>query len=208
MSAYTYNRESANDLVIESSAVAAALLAFAEKEIEWLGPATELLQEINTRVSESAQRSKTWPKDGRSLSNRLRRLAPNLRAAGLTIEFDLCQGKRKRLIRLEWVGNSASVASSGEETSNNPDATADASNDSGRRASEPADANTREASSVKATETKDEQAGTDAEDAEDAKKQGDSDDDIEINFDFGCCPTCGFEGPRFTDCPECGDEIR
>jgi hypothetical protein len=184
LSAYSENRQSANDLVLESSAVAAALLAFAEKETVWLGSATELLKELNTTAAESTRQLRTWPRDGRGLSNRARRLAPNLRAAGVAIEFDLCQGKRKRLIRLEWVGIPSSVASATSATG----------------------VEAEDIDSAKSTEAEDKQAGEDAKDAEDAKKQACSDGGI--NLDFSYCPTCGLEGPRFTECPECGDLIR
>jgi hypothetical protein len=30
----------------------------------------------------------------------------------------------------------------------------------------------------------------------------------DLKNDYSNCPTCGAEGPRFTDCPECGDQIR
>jgi len=42
-----------------------------------------------------------WPKNGRALSNALRRLAPTLRAVGVDVAFDReSDQKRRRLIRL------------------------------------------------------------------------------------------------------------
>lgn len=206
LSAYMTNRDSSNDLVLESSSVATVLVAFVEKEDSWLGTATDLLKELNSQANESTQRLKTWPKDGRTLSNRLRRLAPNLRAAGVAIEFDITEGhKKKRLIRLEWACNSASAASASVETEQNQDLDADAQNNSGRKGDESADANAEPSNYVKSKQTKGDDMDADAADVADAKKQSHS--EARMN-DFSCCPTCGYEGQRFTDCPECGDEIR
>lgn len=55
-------------------------------------------------MSEEQRREKSWPKDGRGLSNRLRRLAPNLRQIGVSIKFDLPLGRgkgKKRGIEIE-----------------------------------------------------------------------------------------------------------
>ena len=209
LKAYSENKESANDLVLESSAVAKALLAFAEEETEWLGHATELLKELSDEVDEGTRRQKSWPGDGRALSNRLRRLAPNLRAAGMGIEFDVREGKRKRLIRIEWLGISASSASTASPGEENQGFTRDANNTGGRKPTEPEDANGNQTNPANLIETNDAHRQEDAKNAGDAKKQTNSENDgSEIDLDFAYCPTCGFEGPRFTDCPECEDEIR
>ena len=52
-------------------------------------------------VSSDVTRQKGWPKNGRALSNVLRRLAPTLRALRIAVTFDREPGgKRQRLIRL------------------------------------------------------------------------------------------------------------
>jgi hypothetical protein len=111
--AYKGNRESANDLVLESSHVAEAVKNLVE-DGPFRGSATELLAAINPKVSEEQRREKSWPKDGRGLSNRLRRLAPNLRQAGVSIKFDLPKGRgknKKRVIELEKLPDSPSPPS-------------------------------------------------------------------------------------------------
>jgi hypothetical protein len=60
-----------------------------------------LLEELTGRVGEAAARSREWPKKPNALANRLRRLAPNLRKAGIDVVFDREPGgKRTRVIRL------------------------------------------------------------------------------------------------------------
>jgi hypothetical protein len=77
-------------------------------------------------VSEKTQKQREWPKNGSALSNKLRRLAPNLRAAGVDIEFNTEGHKKTRKISLEWRGNSPSAPSADEETEQNQQLSADA----------------------------------------------------------------------------------
>lgn len=102
---YTANRSSANELVLEASPASAALTEFMSRRPEWEGTATDLLAELNCRADEATQhkreRDKSWPKSARSLTNALRRLAPNLRATGLDVEFVRQHGgNRRRLISI------------------------------------------------------------------------------------------------------------
>jgi hypothetical protein len=83
---YMGNRESANALTLESSSVAQALLKLEEGE-EWEDTATNHLERLNGMVKEATQRDKSWPKSGRALGGALRRLAPNLKKAGVVVEF-------------------------------------------------------------------------------------------------------------------------
>ncbi len=110
MTAYDEGRESANDLVLESSPVAHALIEFVEAKGTQELTATALLKELTARVEEGISRQKTWPSNGKALSGVLRRLAANLRSAGLQVEF-LPRRGRARLIRLERVGGEPSSAS-------------------------------------------------------------------------------------------------
>ena len=100
MSAYTGNREMANELVLEASPVFAPLLGLLKIK-SWEGPATELLVALDNRIEEKAKELKAWPKNGRSLSSALRRIAPNLRAVGIEIDFIQSPGPRsKRIIQI------------------------------------------------------------------------------------------------------------
>lgn len=80
---YRKNRRRANELVLETP------LAEAIRKIDlpWKGTATELLKTLSAVIDEAVRRQKGWPSSGRMLSNALRRLAPNLRQAGVLVEF-------------------------------------------------------------------------------------------------------------------------
>lgn len=96
MEAYLGNRESAHEAALESSAVAKYVIKVAV-DGNWDGQASELLTHIETMASESETHSKTWPKDGKSLSGNLRRLAPNFRAIGIELDFgSKGRGQKKR----------------------------------------------------------------------------------------------------------------
>lgn len=112
LAAYTGNRAASNDLALEASPIAAALVSFVEAEGRWLGTPSELLREINKQAGEDLQRQLGWPKAANSLSGILKRLAPNLRAAGVNITRPNRAGKKgSRLIQLENIGSSSSASS-------------------------------------------------------------------------------------------------
>lgn len=96
MTAYRGNRDSANDLAIESSSVGQPLLEYLETNLGWDGSASELLDALEQRVSEQVKRHNAWPKNGRSLAGQLKRLSPNLRQAGWEIEY------RRESSRRSW----------------------------------------------------------------------------------------------------------
>ncbi len=99
--AYLGNRSEAIELGLESDSVATAVRELGVSEAIREGTATELLEELTPLVSLITQKSRSWPKTPRSLSDRLRRLAPSLRAVGIDIEFDRREpGTGRRLIRL------------------------------------------------------------------------------------------------------------
>lgn len=96
LSAYRGNRDAANETALESSPVAKHVLQMADAG-EWHGTPGELLEHIETLASDGEKRLKTWPKNPRSLSGILKRLAPNLRTAGVEIEFGHeGRGRQKR----------------------------------------------------------------------------------------------------------------
>jgi hypothetical protein len=102
--AYDTNRSDANDLALEASVLAAPLRAFVEKNGTWEGTATELVRALDEGADEASRsqraRQQEWPKNGHALSGALRRLAPNLRAVGVTITFH--KTKKRRGINLTW----------------------------------------------------------------------------------------------------------
>lgn len=99
IAAYQGNRNSANDLAIESSPVGQPLLEFVEANQGWDGSASDLLNAIEQEVSDPIKRHKGWPKNGQSLAGHLKRLSPNLRLAGWEIEYHREASRRSWTIR-------------------------------------------------------------------------------------------------------------
>lgn len=99
VAAYQGNRESANEVALEASVIARPLLDLLDDQGEWIGSSGELLKELETRQGEDARKQSGWPKNPRSLSGHLKRLAPNLREEGWTLEQDRTSKKRTWTIR-------------------------------------------------------------------------------------------------------------
>jgi hypothetical protein len=87
LDAYAGNRADANEFTLEASAIADPVRELADRG--FLGTATELLAALRDGVDEETIRLRNWPKDATRVSGDLRRIAPNLRAIGITVEFDL-----------------------------------------------------------------------------------------------------------------------
>jgi hypothetical protein len=108
ITAYSGSQADANALALEASPVAQALRDFMElrtKRMEtapWWGTATKLLGELETITDEKTKRQKSWPASARTLSNTLRRLAPNLRAVGVDLVFDERKHGGTRIITITY----------------------------------------------------------------------------------------------------------
>lgn len=85
VTAYTRNRDHLADLAVEASPVASALVAFMLVHKTWTGSSTELLGRL-ADVNPGAAGSQAWPRSAKGLMGALRRVAPALRAAGITVE--------------------------------------------------------------------------------------------------------------------------
>ena len=118
MEIYTRNRQSSNDLVLEASRVAEGILSLMSERTEWDGTASELLKDLELHVDEKVQNQKSWPKSPRGLSDQLKRLAPNLRATGVEVEFTREPSRRRRrLIHFRLCPHSCvHIVHSSEET--------------------------------------------------------------------------------------------
>jgi hypothetical protein len=92
MTAYDGNRADAHQLSLEASPISAPLREVAHEGFS--GTATELLDRLATIVSDDSTRAKSWPKSASALAGTLRRLAPNLRATGIEIDFDRTGSRR------------------------------------------------------------------------------------------------------------------
>lgn len=106
--AYNTNRHDVNNLPLETPLCE----AIQKLPTSWTGTATELLARLESIADERVKRMKAWPASPRSLSNALRRLAPNLREAGISVEFGRREpGTGNRLIRVISAGETSSHAS-------------------------------------------------------------------------------------------------
>lgn len=116
LDAYQGVREAAYDLTLEASPVAPLVRELLAQHGQWEGTASEFLTALERlaaggrapqgtlKVGSDVTTQKAWPKNGRALSNALRRLAPTLRAVGVAVTFDVRQGqKRTRLIQLSAI---------------------------------------------------------------------------------------------------------
>jgi hypothetical protein len=90
LDAFEANRRGAVLDVIQSDPVAVAVLALIEREGSWTGTSAELLKEIGGTRTE--RKAKGLPLDATRMGGALRRVAPDLRQAGLTVEFWLEPG--------------------------------------------------------------------------------------------------------------------
>ena len=100
LSAYKSNLSSANRLVLDASPITVHLRNVCLKG-SWKGTAADLLRALQGSAREQ-QHQKGFPQNPWYLSIQLRRLAPNLRAAGLNILFDqkTAGTKSKRIITI------------------------------------------------------------------------------------------------------------
>jgi hypothetical protein len=102
MKAYSGNREAANELALDASPVSMPIRSLVDRK-PWTGTATELLKVLDALVGDAVTNRKSWPKTGRTLSNTISRLAPNLRAVG--IEISRSRNGRARLITIKKTNN-------------------------------------------------------------------------------------------------------
>jgi len=92
--AYQRNRASANESAIESSVLSGPLLDFMKGRCDWRGTATELKDALGEQAGNRVTKGKDWPKRPHQLAGELRRIAPNLRRAGIEVETGKSGGSR------------------------------------------------------------------------------------------------------------------
>jgi hypothetical protein len=102
MKVYTGNRAAANEMALEASPIATPVSALVEREGQWSNTVGALLEELGKLVSDQIRHAPDWPKTTQALSGRLRRIAPNLRAIGIEVQFGE-KTNRGRLIHLHGV---------------------------------------------------------------------------------------------------------
>jgi Domain of unknown function (DUF3854) len=99
LKAHQSNVGDANEIALQASPIAQPVRQFANDHKEWEGTATDLLEALKPLAGDKVN-SKSWPKGGRALSGKLRRIAPNLDEVGVTVEMDLRDAENRRIIRL------------------------------------------------------------------------------------------------------------
>jgi hypothetical protein len=86
LAALEENRAETVEAVFDADPFADTLRRFAEERGPWKGNATELLRALNSLFECDGRPGPGWPKDATRLSNRLRRVSPVLRRAGVEVE--------------------------------------------------------------------------------------------------------------------------
>jgi hypothetical protein len=84
--AYERNRNEANSLSVEASVIGTLIQQIAAQG-DWIGTATELWKELVELGGEDGQKQAGWPKNGRAVAGQLKRIAPNLRAQGVIVNW-------------------------------------------------------------------------------------------------------------------------
>jgi hypothetical protein len=149
LDAYNGKRDELHASVIESNLVAQLIIRLVA-DAPFTGTAQSLLVHLEILAEDKEKKSKFFPTSARALSNALRRIAPNLRAVGYTVEFRREGKKGERCIHLERTGKTSSASSA---TAKNKDFSGNSADD-GRRKPPPADANDPAgASTTRATST-------------------------------------------------------
>ncbi len=97
LTAYADARESAHEAALEGEVIAAPARELVERG-GWEGTATALLEVLGRLAGDAVVRGREWPKLPNQLSGRLRRITPDLRAAGVRVEFvDAARPKQIKL---------------------------------------------------------------------------------------------------------------
>jgi hypothetical protein len=93
---YEANRLDTRDLALESTPLYAPLQTLAQ--IGFAGSTGELLNRLNSLVVEGVKRSKGWPKSPNALGSALRRMAGNLRSAGIELQLNRRDNEGRRMV--------------------------------------------------------------------------------------------------------------
>ncbi|MGA7846339.1 MAG: hypothetical protein WCB18_04525 [Thermoplasmata archaeon] len=103
---YAENRATGAEVAVSESPVALALLALLRATPTFEGTATALLDRLGIYATPQIQANTKppvgWPKTPSNLSGDLRRMAPDLRTAGVSVEFPEGSRKKGRLFRIAY----------------------------------------------------------------------------------------------------------
>lgn len=101
LTAYSSNREIADELVLEGLPIVLAVQTLLKSHPVWEGTITELNLILASYLTFKARQGYRWPATPRGLSNTLRRLAPNLRSVGINVLF--YRTNQARIVRIETI---------------------------------------------------------------------------------------------------------
>jgi hypothetical protein len=110
MAACQANCAEARDLALEASPLYVPLAELAREG--FTGTVAELHTRLDSMVSEAMRRSVRWPKAPNGLGNALRRMATNLRAAGVELQFSRNDVQGRRVVSVVAVAQSENTVSS------------------------------------------------------------------------------------------------
>ena len=96
MGACQANCAETRDLALEASPLYEPLVELAREG--FTGTVAELRSRLDSMVSEALRRSVRWPKAPNALSNAIRRMVTNLRAAGIELQFSRNDEQGRRII--------------------------------------------------------------------------------------------------------------
>jgi hypothetical protein len=112
---YDQNRRAACHSALQGNEIAQALVGMMESaEGIWRGTATELLQKLASHARQCATRSGRWPQTAHFLSVAIRRIQPQLRTVGISVDFDLVDNTRMITISRTDGRPSAAVPAGGQ----------------------------------------------------------------------------------------------
>jgi hypothetical protein len=92
--AYERNRSEANSVSLDASIIGESILKIANNG-GFIGTASALLEKLNELAVDTIKKQTGWPKNGRAVSGQLKRIAPNLRAKGVTVNWLRESGERR-----------------------------------------------------------------------------------------------------------------
>jgi hypothetical protein len=101
LQAYERNRSEANSVSLDASIIGEMILKIANNG-GFVGTASELLEKLDELAPEKTKKQTGWPKNGRAVSGQLKRIAPNLRARGVTVNWFREGGARR--IEIQGIG--------------------------------------------------------------------------------------------------------
>lgn len=102
VAAYERNRAEANDQALDISPITPILRAALDGQQDgtWQGTASELLEWLNGHAEEKIRKAKNWPASPKAMGNLIRRMAPNLRLSGISVQIERVGKARTRTITL------------------------------------------------------------------------------------------------------------